>query len=180
VSCCHRRGPGSHFYYMHSNILEWASVHSKKKRSKQLSTPKKLEWAVVHSKILTFFKWNVVYSNFFGVEFECTPNFLEWTWSALQKFWSGLEVNFKTFGVDLRCTPNFLLQGSENFWSGKVSTPNILEQTASHSKKIGVHTFSLQIGVHEVKSWSVFSLSHLFSTSGCGHPQKRVFEVTLW
>jgi hypothetical protein len=38
-------------------------------------------------------------------------------------------------------------------------TPNILEWTASHSKKIGVHTFPLQIGVHEVKSWSAFSLT---------------------
>jgi hypothetical protein len=52
-----------------------------------------------------------------------------------------------------------LLQGSENFWSGKLSTPNILEWTAYHSKKIRVHTFPLQIGVHEVKSWSAFSLT---------------------
>jgi hypothetical protein len=54
---------------------------------------------------------------------------------------------------------DFLLQGSKKFWSGKLSTPNILEWTASHSKKIGVHTFPLQIGVHEVKSWSAFSLT---------------------
>ena len=54
-----------------------------------------------------------------------------------------------------------LLQGSEKFWSGKLSTPNILEWTASHSKKIGVHTFPLQIGVHEVKSWSAFSLTQI-------------------
>jgi hypothetical protein len=78
-----------------------------KKWSEQPSTPKKLEWAVVHSKILTFLEWNFVYSNFFGMDFECTPNFLEWTSSALQKFWSGLEVHSITFGVDFRCTPNF-------------------------------------------------------------------------
>jgi hypothetical protein len=115
-------------------------------------------------------EWNFVHSNFFGVDFECAPNLLEWTWSALQKFWSGLEVHSKTFVVDFRCTTNFwselwvhdgLLQGSDNFWSGKLSTRNILEWTASHSKKIGVHTFPLQIGVHEVKSWSAFSLTQV-------------------
>lgn len=78
-----------------------------KKWSEQLSTPNKLEWAVVHSKILTFLEWNVVYSNFFGVEFECTLNSLEWTLGALQNFWSVLEVHSKTFGVEFSCTPNF-------------------------------------------------------------------------
>jgi hypothetical protein len=82
-----------------------------KKWSEQLSTPRKLEWAVFPFKILTFLEWNVVYANFFEVEFECTPNFLEWNFSTpLQKFWSGLEVHSKMFGVDLRSTPNF--------WSG--------------------------------------------------------------
>ena len=52
-----------------------------------------------------------------------------------------------------------LHQASEKFWSGKVSTPHILEWTASNSKKIGVHTFPLQIGVHELKSWSALSLT---------------------
>jgi hypothetical protein len=140
------------FYYMHSSILEWESVHS---------------------KILTFLEWNFVHSKFFGVEFQWTPNFLEWTWSALQKFWSGLEVHSKTFGVDFRCTSNFwselwvhdcLLQGTEKFWSENLSTPNILEWAASHSKKNWVHTFPLQIGVHEVKSWSAFSLTNCNSS----------------
>jgi hypothetical protein len=57
-----------------------------KKWSEQQSTPKKLEWAVVHSKILKFLEWNFVYSNFFGVEFECT----------------------KFFGVDFKCIPKIL------------------------------------------------------------------------
>jgi hypothetical protein len=65
--------------------------------SGKVSTPKKkwseqLEWAVVHSK------WSGI---------SCTPIFLEWTLSALQIFWSGLEVHPKTFGVDFGCTPNF-------------------------------------------------------------------------
>jgi hypothetical protein len=34
-----------------------------------------------------------------------------------------------------------------------------LEWTAPHSKKNGVHTFPLQIGVHEVKIGSAFSLT---------------------
>jgi hypothetical protein len=54
---------------------------------------------------------------------------------------------------------DYLLQGNEIFWSGNVSTPNILDWTASHSKKIGLHIFLLQIGVHEAKSWSAFSLT---------------------
>jgi hypothetical protein len=52
-----------------------------------------------------------------------------------------------------------LLQGSEKFWSGKVFTPNILEWTAPHSKKIGMRTFPLQIGMHQVKCWGEFSLT---------------------
>jgi hypothetical protein len=38
----------------------------------------------------------------------CTPIFLEWTLSALQIFWSGLQVHSKNFGVDLRGTPKLL------------------------------------------------------------------------
>jgi hypothetical protein len=53
---------------MHSNILEWEKVSTpKKKWSEQLSTPKTMEWAVVHFK-----KCDI-----FGVDFKCTPNFLE-------------------------------------------------------------------------------------------------------
>ena len=65
------------FYYMQSNVYKWASVHF----------TKKMEWTAVHSKILTFLEWNVVNSNFFGVEFECTPIL---------------------FGVGFKCTPNIL------------------------------------------------------------------------
>jgi hypothetical protein len=148
----------------------------KKKWSEQLSTPKRLmEWVVVHSKNLTFLEWNFVYSNFCGVDTECTPIFLECTESALQKFWSGLEVDSKTFGVDLGALQIFGVnfecmivysKDVKNFgvgrctlqiyWSGQLPTP----------KKIGVHTFPLQIGVHEVKSWSAFSLTHLKSPDG--------------
>jgi ribosomal protein L24E len=107
-----------------------------KKWSEQPSTPKKLEWAVVHSQILT----------------------------ALQIFWSGLQVHSKNFGVDLRCTPKLLewtlgaLQIFEvnfeciivyskvvkNFeverrplqiyWSGQLLTPKKMECTLFHSK----------------------------------------------
>jgi hypothetical protein len=140
--------------------------------SAKVSTPKKMEWTAVHSKKTKFWHfWSGILWTPIFLEWTLSALqfFLEWTSSALQKFRSGLEVHSKTFGVDFRCTPNFwselwvddwLLQGSEKFWSEKVSTPNILNWTASHSKKIGVHTFSLQIGVHEVKSWSAFSLTH--------------------
>jgi hypothetical protein len=36
-----------------------------------------------------------VHSKFFGVDFKCTPKILEWTWGALQNFWSGLQVHSK-------------------------------------------------------------------------------------
>jgi hypothetical protein len=64
-----------------------------------------------------------------------------------------------------------LLQGSGKFWSEKVSTPNILGWKASHSKKIGVQTFPLQIGVHEGKIGSAFSLTQ--QKSQCQFPKKK-------
>jgi hypothetical protein len=94
----------------------------------------------------------------------CNPIFLEWTLSALQIFWSGLEVHSKNFGVDLRCTPKLLewtlgafqifgvnfecmivySKEVKNFgvercpiqiyWSGQLPTPKKLECTLLHSK----------------------------------------------
>ena len=156
---------------MHSKLLLHALQHFgvgkcplQKKWSEQLPTPKKLEWVVVHSKDLVefcalqfFWSGLWVHSKFFGVDLKCTTKILEWTWGALQNFSSGLQVHSKFLEWTLSAW--FLLQGSEKFWSGKLYTPNILEWTASHSKKIGVHTFPLQIGVHEVKCWSAFSLT---------------------
>jgi hypothetical protein len=132
---------------MHSNILEWEIIHSKKNGVNSCPLQKKLKWAVVHSKNLKFLEWNFVHSNFFGVDFKCTPNFLEW-----------IEVHSKNFGVDLRCTPKLLEWNlgalqifGVNFecmivYSKVVrSTQNIPEWTASHSKKNGVHFFGVTL-----------------------------------
>jgi hypothetical protein len=67
-----------------------------------------------------------------------------------------------------------------------------LEWTASHSKKIGVHTFPLQIGVHEVKSWSAFSLTLIeilinvdfieynLQSSGKEDKKKEALHLSRW
>jgi hypothetical protein len=78
----------------------------------------------------------------------CTPKLLEWTLGALQ-----------IFGVNFECMIVYSKEAKKFGVEIKVSTPNILEWTAFNSKKIGVYTFPLQIGVHEVKSWSAFSLT---------------------
>jgi hypothetical protein len=137
--------------------------------SAQVSTPKKMEWTAVHSKKIgvgscalqnvDFFGVKCCLLQFFGVYFECTPNFWECTWSALQTFWSGLKWHSKTFGVDFRCTPNFewtfeclIVYSKEVKNFGVERCPlqiYILEWTASHSKKIGVERCPLQIYILE-------------------------------
>jgi hypothetical protein len=87
------------FDYMHSNILGWESVHSKKK---------KMEWTAVHSKK----NWSgQLYTTKFWHFWSgklCTPIFLKWTLSALQIFWSELEVHSKKFWSGLEVHFKFL------------------------------------------------------------------------
>jgi hypothetical protein len=116
---------------------------------------KTLEWAVVHSKILKLLEWNAAVDCkfFLGVDLECTPHF---------------------FGVDLRCTRKLLectfecmivySKEVKKIGSGKVGVHSKISwsgQLPTPKRKIGMHTFPLQIGVHSVKSCRVdLSLTH--------------------
>jgi hypothetical protein len=70
---------------------------------------------------------------------------LEFTQSPLQKHWSAQNSTAKM----------------ANFCSEQLPTPIFLEWTAVYSIFFGVDTFPLQnFGVHVVKVWSAFSLTH--------------------
>jgi hypothetical protein len=108
------------------------------------------------------------HSKSFGVHLNSTAKVLECTSSPLQNFWSALQVHSKKFGVNSKSTPkNWSAQNSapkmSYFWSEQLPTPIFLEWTVVHSIFFGVDTFPLQIvGVHVVKVWSAFSLTHFF------------------
>jgi hypothetical protein len=142
---------------MHSNILEWASVHSKKNGVNSCPLQSFPIFGMEWCPLQFFWSGLQLHSKIFGVDSKCTSKFLEWNSCSLQKFWSASFVHSKKKDVD-----NCILQEIFSFWSGQRFTPNILEWTACHSKKVGVHTFSLQMGVHEVKCWSAFSLTLIF------------------